>query len=392
MNELSSSELRRYSRHLLLPEVGLEGQAKLKQASVLLIGAGGLGSPLALYLAAAGVGRLGIVDDDVVDESNLQRQVLHGTSGVGKSKLESARERIADLNPHVHVETHNLRLTSANALGIFKQYDIVADGSDNFPTRYLVNDASRLAGIPNVYGSILGFEGQVAVFNYRDGPCYRCLFSEPPPPGLVPTCEEGGVLGVLPGVIGGLQANEVIKVLLGMGEIAAGRMLIYDALRLKFREVRLPRNKNCRLCGEAPQVTELIDYEVFCGLRPEQGSTAEEGHAPEVAVEEERKELSPTEYADMRATGREHILLDVRESFEIAIAEIKGALAISLGDLPSRANELDPNLSYVILCKSGGRSRRAQELLEARGFQSVLNLAGGINAWSRDVDPDVPLY
>ena len=375
---LSQDELLRYSRHLILPEVGLEGQRKIKAASVLLIGAGGLGSPLALYLAAAGVGRIGIVDFDVVDESNLQRQVLHGTSTVGRSKLESAKRRLADLNPCVRVDTYPERLSSENAMDVIRPYDIVADGTDNFPTRYLVNDACVLLGKPNVYGSIFRFEGQASVFDARVGPCYRCLYPDPPPPGLVPSCAEGGVLGVLPGVIGVIQGIETLKLLLGVGETLVGRLVLFDALAMRFRELQLRKDPACPLCGEKRTITELIDYEQFCGVAPE-------GHNAELAIT--ARELAPR-----RERGDDLVLIDVREPHEYEIAHIAGAVLIPLHSLPERMNELDSSREIVLHCKVGQRSMRALEQLHRAGFRKIKNLRGGIDAWSRDVDPTVPRY
>jgi len=378
---LSHEEIRRYSRHLILPEVGLEGQVKLKNARVLLVGAGGLGSPLALYLAAAGVGTLGIVDFDVVDESNLQRQVLHGTSQVGRSKLASARERIQDINPNVRVEGHETRLSSENALDLVRQYDLVADGTDNFPTRYLVNDACVLAGKPNVYGSIFRFEGQASVFAHADGPCYRCLYPEPPPPGLVPSCAEGGVLGVLPGVIGIIQATEAIKLILGKGEPLIGRLLLYDALDMRFRELKLKKDPACPVCGENPTVRELIDYEAFCGIGPETHEDA--AGVPEITVRD---------LAERVARGDDLVVLDVREPQEYAFARLPFTRLIPLGDLPGRLSELDSARDLVVHCRTGVRSAKAVELLQRAGFRKVWNLKGGIDAWSREVDPSVPRY
>ena len=378
---LSHEEIRRYSRHLILPEVGLEGQVKLKQARVLLVGAGGLGSPLALYLAAAGVGTLGLVDFDVVDESNLQRQVLHGTSAVGLPKLESARQRIRDINPNVTVETHETRLSSANALDLVKRYDLVADGTDNFPTRYLVNDACVLTGKPNVYGSIFRFEGQASVFAHADGPCYRCLYAEPPPPGLVPSCAEGGVLGVLPGVIGLIQATEAIKLILGKGEPLVGRLLLYDALAMSFRELKLKKDPACPVCGTNPTVRELIDYEAFCGLGPET-------HEAATGV----PEITAPELAARVARGDELLVLDVREPQEYAFARLPFSQLLPLGDLPRRVHELDSARDIVVHCRTGKRSAQAVEMLQQAGFRKVWNLKGGIDAWSREVDPSVPRY
>jgi adenylyltransferase/sulfurtransferase len=363
--DLSQDELLRYSRHLLLPEVGVEGQRRLRAASVLLIGAGGLGSPAALYLAAAGVGTLGLVDFDRVDLTNLQRQILHGTSSVGRPKLESAAERIGDLNPGVRVVTHAGRISRENALEIIGGYDIVVDGSDNFPTRYLVNDACVMLRRPYVYGSIFRFEGQASVFALANAPCYRCLYPEPPPPGLVPTCAEGGVLGVLPGVIGSIQALEAIKLILGAGESLVGRLLLFDALRLRFRELRLRRDPTCPICGDAPTIHALIDYEAFCGLGPVDGDG-------EVSADALRAE---------QAGGRRMTLLDVREPHEWAARRLDGATHIPLGELPGRLRELDTRLPVVAYCARGTRSRRAADLLRAAGFGDVRSLTGGIEGW-----------
>ena len=376
---LSREELQRYSRHLLVPEVGMDGQRKLKASSVLLIGAGGLGSPLALYLAAAGVGRIGIVDFDVVDYSNLQRQIIHFTSDVGKPKLESAREKLADMNPNIQIDLYDQPLSSENALELFKPYDVIIDGTDNFPTRYLVNDACVLLGKPNVYGSIFRFEGQASVFWAEHGPCYRCLYPEPPPPGLVPSCAEGGVLGVLPGAIGTIQATEAVKVLLGIGDPLIGRLLLYDALRMKFRELKLRKDPNCPVCGPNPTVTELIDYEEFCGIRPQT--------AAELALE-----ISPTQLNERIERGDDIVLLDVREPHEWDITHLEGAKLIPVGQIQSRANELSTADEIIVYCKGGTRSARAVQELQGLGFRRLKNLTGGINAWSRDVDPDVPLY
>lgn len=378
---LSAEELERYSRHLLLPEVGLDGQRRLKGARVLLVGAGGLGSPLALYLAAAGVGHIGLVDFDVVDVTNLQRQVLHGTTDVGRPKLASARDRIADVNPHVHVETYETHLTSANALEILRGYDVVADGTDNFPTRYLVNDACVLLGIPNVYGSIFRFEGQASVFATPDGPCYRCLFREPPPPGLVPSCAEGGVLGVLPGLVGTVQATEVIKLLLGTGEPLIGRLLLIDALRMRFRTLALRRDPECPACGTRT-LTELIDYEDFCGLRTPPGVVAGVG-VPEIG---------PAELAAWRERGDALELLDVREPGEWALGHLHGARHIPLASLGAALDALPRDRTIVVYCKVGGRSARAARQLLDAGFPRVWNLAGGILRWRDEVDPSLPAY
>ena len=376
--KLSHEEVLRYSRHLILPDVGVEGQRKLKAARVLLVGAGGLGSPAALYLAAAGVGTIGIVDFDVVDTTNLQRQILHGTQSVGIPKLESARQRIEDLNPNVHVETLETRLTSENALDIIREYDIVADGTDNFPTRYLVNDACVLLGKPNVYGSIFRFEGQASVFYAKEGPCYRCLYAEPPPAGLVPSCAEGGVLGVLPGIIGSIQALETIKLILGRGETLIGRLLLFDALRLKFRELKLERDPDCPVCGRNPTVTSLIDYEAFCGV------TAEPAY--------EGAEISALDLKAELDAGKPIVLVDVREPHEQEITQIDGARLIPLGELPDRLGELDDHAEIVTHCHHGGRSLKALEILHAAGFSKVRSLRGGIDAWAVNIDPEMPRY
>jgi len=380
--QLNRDEILRYSRHLIMPEVGMEGQLKLKQAKVLCIGAGGLGSPLALYLAAAGVGKLGIVDFDVVDYTNLQRQVMHGTSNVGRSKLESARERLEDINPYIEVETYETRLTSQNALDILRDYDIVADGTDNFPTRYLVNDACVLLGKPNVYGSIFRFEGQASVFYAPQGPCYRCLYPEPPPPGLVPSCAEGGVLGVLPGVVGCLQAMEAIKLIVGKGQPLIGRLLLFDALGMKFRELKLRKNLDCPICGTHPTITDLIDYEQFCGLRGEEHVPAAAG-IPEITAREVKKLMDAKE---------PFVLIDVREPQEYQICRIPGSKLIPLGEIPKRMNELNSADEIVVHCKVGMRSAQAVQLLMKAGFRKIHNLKGGILAWADQVDPSVPKY
>jgi len=377
---LTQPDLLRYSRHLILPEVGLAGQRRIKAASVLIVGAGGLGSPLALYLAAAGVGRIGLVDFDVVDESNLQRQVLHGTASVGRPKLESAKQRLADLNPGVRVDTYETRITSENAFDLIRPYDVVVDGTDNFPTRYLVNDACVLLGKPNVYGSIFRFEGQASVFDARIGPCYRCLYPDPPPPGLVPSCAEGGVLGVLPGVIGVIQGIETLKLILGVGETLVGRLLLFDALALRFRELKLRKDPACPLCGEHRTITALIDYEQFCGIAPE----AENGASD--------LEISARELAEKQERGDELLLIDVREPHEYEIARIPGSVLIPLNSLPERMSALDSSREIVLHCHHGQRSMRALELLHRSGFRKLKNLHGGIDSWSRDVDPTVPRY
>src|SRR2546421_6705457 len=377
---LSKEEVLRYSRHLIMPEVGMEGQLKLKAAKVLCIGTGGLGSPLALYLAAAGVGTIGLVDFDVVDFTNLQRQIIHFTSDVGRPKLDSAADKLHDLNPMIEIQKFEERLTSANALGLFKQFDIIVDGTDNFPTRYLVNDACVLTGKPNVYGSIFRFEGQASVFATKEGPCYRCLYPEPPPPGLVPSCAEGGVLGILPGLVGVMQATEVIKLILGKGEPLIGRLLLIDALAMKFRELKLRKNPDCPVCGTHPTVTRLIDYNQFCGIRGEEAPVT--SNVPEMQVEELKQKLD---------AGEDVFVLDVREPHEYQICNIGGHL-IPLGDLPKRINELDSSREIVAHCRSGTRSAKAVNFLRQAGFRKVHNLAGGILAWADRVDPKMPKY
>jgi molybdopterin/thiamine biosynthesis adenylyltransferase/rhodanese-related sulfurtransferase/molybdopterin converting factor small subunit len=377
--QLSHAEVLRYSRHLLLPEVGIGGQRKLKAARVLTIGAGGLGSPLSLYLAAAGVGTIGIVDFDAVDLTNLQRQIVHGTSTLGRPKLESAEARLTDLNPNVRIEKHETRLSSHNALEILREYDIVVDGTDNFPTRYLVNDACVLLGKPNVYGSIFRFEGQASLFYAKQGPCYRCLYSEPPPPGLVPSCAEGGVLGVLPGIIGSIQALEVIKWIIGAGDSLIGRLVLFDALKLRFRELQLRKDPACPICGDVPSIHELIDYEAFCGIGAE---PSYEG--PEITAEELRREL------DEKGTGL--VLIDVREPHEWEIAHIEGAQLIPLGQLPERLGDLDGHAEIVTHCHHGARSMKALGLLKGAGFNRVRSLAGGIDAWADRVEVGMARY
>ena len=378
--KLSNEEVQRYSRHLIMPEVGMDGQRKLKAARVLCIGAGGLGSPATMYLAAAGVGQLGIVDFDVVDYSNLQRQILHGTPDVGRPKLQSAKDRLHAINPGVHVETYETALSSQNALRLFESYDVIVDGTDNFPTRYLVNDACVLLGKPNAYGSIFRFEGQASVFAMQDGPCYRCMFPEPPPPGLVPSCAEGGVLGVLPGIIGTIQATEAIKILIGIGEPLVGRFLIFDALRMRFRELKLRRDPDCPVCGDRPTVRELIDYEQFCGVTavPQTGAPLEE-----TSVEGLKTRLDSED---------DLLLLDVREPQEYQICAIPGSTLIPLGELPGRLAELEGRRNIVVHCKSGVRSAKAVKLLREAGFSDTVNLKGGILAWIDRVDPSLPKY
>ncbi len=377
---LTPEEAQRYSRHLILPEVGITGQEKLKQSSVLCVGAGGLGSPLCLYLAAAGVGRLGIVDFDEVDITNLQRQILHSTADVGRPKLESAKETLEALNPHIDIVPHGVRLTSQNALELFRDYDVIADGTDNFATRYLVNDACILSGKPNAYGSIFRFEGQASVFGIPEGPCYRCLYPEPPPPGLVPSCAEGGVLGVLPGLVGTVQATEVIKLLLGEGKPLVGRLMLFDALEMRFREVRLRRDPSCPICGDSPTIHELIDYDQFCGV------------APAVEEPEEIGEITVQELKEEQDAGRDILVLDVRNPYELDICRLEGSYLIPLGELMERVAELNPNQDIVVHCKSGARSAEAIRRLKTRGFVKLRNLTGGILAWADQIDPAMPKY
>ena len=381
--ELTTDDLSRYSRHLILPEVGMEGQQKLKAARVLCVGTGGLGSPLALYLTAAGIGTLGLVDFDVVDSSNLQRQIIHSTKDIGRKKIDSAEEKLKALNPSINIVKHETMLTSANALDIIKDYDIVADGTDNFPTRYLVNDACVILKKPNAYGSIFRFEGQASVFATETGPCYRCLYPEPPPPGLVPSCAEGGVLGILPGLVGVIQATEVIKLILGKGEPLIGRLLLVDALSMRFRELKLRKNPECPVCGENPTVTQLIDYQHFCGIVPEtqQEKNVKNG-IPQISV----KELKAR-----RDAGEDFFLLDVREPYEYQIAQIGGTL-IPQGEVPNRLAEIPRDREIVVQCRSGARSQRIAEVLKQAGYNNVVNLAGGILAWSDEVDPSVQKY
>jgi molybdopterin/thiamine biosynthesis adenylyltransferase/rhodanese-related sulfurtransferase len=378
---LTKSEIQRYSRHLIMPEVGMEGQLKLKNAKVLCIGTGGLGAPLGVYLAAAGVGRVGLVDFDVVDNSNLQRQILFGTKDVGRPKIAAAADRLRDLNPEIQIDTFESRLTSDNALDLFKDYDIIVDGTDNFPTRYLVNDACVILGKPNVYGSIFRFEGQATIFAFPDGPCYRCLYPEPPPPGLVPSCAEGGVLGVLPGIVGSIQAAETLKLILGAGDSLVGRLLLFDALAMKFRELKLRKNPECPACGDHPTIKKLIDYEEFCGIRGEE--------AP--AMASTVPEITPKELKQRLDRGDDLFILDVREPHEYQICNIGGKL-IPLGEISRRAHELDSSREIVVHCRSGKRSAEAAEFLRGVGFRKLLNLKGGILAWSDDVDPTVAKY
>ena len=382
MPKLTADDMARYSRHILLPEVGMEGQQKLKAARVLCVGTGGLGSPLALYLAAAGIGMLGLVDFDVVDASNLQRQIIHSTKDIGRKKLDSAEEKLKSLNPALNVIKHEAMLTSANALDIFRDYDIIADGTDNFPTRYLVNDACVLTGKPNVYGSIFRFEGQASVFATKEGPCYRCLYPEPPPPGMVPNCAEAGVLGVLPGLVGVIQATEVLKLILGKGDSLAGRMLLVDALNMHFRELKLRKNSECPACGTKPTITQLIDYEQFCGVTPAAQESNLKNGIPQITVQELKQRID---------AGEDVQLIDVREPWEAQLAQIGGKL-IPKGDVPNRLAEIDRNREVVVHCKSGGRSQQIAELLKQSGYEKVANVAGGITAWSDQIDPKVPKY
>lgn len=380
---LSHEEILRYSRHLLIPDVGMEGQRKLKAASVLIIGTGGLGSPAALYLVAAGIGRIGLVDYDVVDRSNLQRQVIHGTSTVDQLKVESARNRMLDLNPDIQVDVYNQAFTSDNARGIAEPYDILLDGSDNFPTRYLTNDLCVLTGKPNIYGSVYRFEGQVSVFDARVGPCYRCLFPEPPPPGLVPNCAESGVFGVLPGTIGTLQATEVLKLILGIGEPLIGRLLLYNALDMSFEFVKLRKNPGCKICGTSSTVTQLIDYDEFCGVPGREVETGSAGA---------EWDITPAQLDQQLRSGTSVCLVDVRSPHELAISHIAGTRNIPLEQLAARSSELDPQDEIVLICKAGVRSTRALHILHGEGFQKLHNLKGGLNAWARDVDPSQPIY
>jgi molybdopterin/thiamine biosynthesis adenylyltransferase/rhodanese-related sulfurtransferase len=378
---LTAEELQRYARHLTLPNVGIEGQRRLKAARVLLVGLGGLGSPAALYLAAAGVGTLGLVDSDAVEFSNLQRQIIHGTKSVGKSKLDSAAARLADVNSEVALERHETRLTSANALSILADYDVVVDGSDNFPTRYLVNDACALLGKPDVYGSIHRFEGQVSVFWAARGPCYRCLYRDPPPPELVPSCEEGGVLGVLPGIVGTLQAAEAIKLILGVGEPLVGRLLVLDVLAMRFRELALTKDAACPLCGERPTVRSLIDYDAFCGAA-----------APQASKESVTMEVSATALKEELARGAKIVVLDVREPWESELCRIEGSVLVPMGELPERLEELDRGATIVTVCHKGSRSLQAARFLKASGFSNARSLRGGVEAWALDVDPGMTRY
>jgi adenylyltransferase/sulfurtransferase len=379
--ELSRDTIRRYARHIMLPEVGLEGQKKICSTSVLCIGAGGLGSPIAMYLAAAGIGRIGLVDDDTVDESNLQRQLLHGTEDIGRPKTDSAQDALRSLNPHVEVVPHRERITSVNALDLIRPYDIVVDGTDNFPTRYLTNDACVLLKKPNVYGSIFRFEGQASVFApHLGGPCYRCLYPEPPPPGAVPSCAEGGVLGVLPGVIGCLQATEILKLAAGIGTTLLGRLLVYDALEMKFRELRLRRDPHCPVCGEHPSITQLIDYDQFCGAKPQAEPLPM--HPDEVSVHDMKRAL---EDVTLRIN-----VVDIREPSEYAAAHVAGVMFLPMSEMQLRLDELDPNQSYYFHCRSGGRSMKLVQFLKQNGFKDVKSVAGGIHAWADTFDPEMP--
>ena len=386
---LNKDEILRYSRHLILPEVGMEGQLKLKNAKVLMVGAGGLGAPLGLYLAASGVGRIGVVDFDVVDYTNLQRQVIHGTKDVGRKKLDSAADSMLDINPYMTVDKFDTAITSENALDIIKDYDMVVDGTDNFPTRYLINDACVLLKKPNVYGSIFRFEGQATIFAYPGGPCYRCLYPEPPPPGLVPSCAEGGVLGILPGTIGLIQATEAVKLILGVGETLVGRLLLYDALAMRFRELKLRRNVECPVCGDHPSIHELIDYHQFCGVpNPAEVTPVAEQQAGYMSD----TEIDAVALKARLDRGDKFQFIDVREPNEYQIASIPGAKLIPLGDVPKRVGELDPNTEVIVHCKMGGRSAKACDFLRQSGFKNVKNMLGGITAWSDKIDPSVPKY
>ena len=380
--ELTPAEIQRYSRHLMIPEVGMEGQRKLKQSSVLIIGTGGLGSPVALYLAAAGIGRIGLVDYDVVDSSNLQRQVIHGSANIDHLKVESARQRMVDLNPYIQVDIYNQVFDSTNAEDISAGYELLVDGTDNFPTRYLVNDLAVISGKPYVYGSIFRFEGQVSVFDAQHGPCYRCLFPDPPPPNLVPSCSQAGVFGVLPGTIGTLQATEVIKLILGIGEPLVGKLLLYDALDSSLQTIRLRKNPKCKVCGPNPQITHLIDYDAYCGVPTR--DLPENHHTP--------YDLVPAQVASKIEQGELIKLLDVREPVELQISQIPGAINIPVGELAQRLDELDPSQEYVLFCRTGVRSERALGILHSAGYTKSSNLRGGINAWARDIDPDLPEY
>ncbi len=381
--DLSHTEILRYSRHLVIPEISLEGQMKLKAASVLIAGTGGLGSSVSLYLAAAGIGHIGLVDYDTVEISNLQRQIIHGESTLGRPKVESARERMLDVNCDIKVEIYNEILTSENAYRIAGPYDLILDCTDNFPTRYLINDLAVLTGKPNVFGAVFRFDGQVSVFNFNDGPCYRCVYPEPPPPGLVPSCAEGGVLGVLPGTVGTLQATETIKIILGIGETLSGKLLLYNALDMSFDFVKLRKNPNCKVCGSKPEITELIDYEEFCGTSMHNGNEGSAG---------EEWDITATELARQLNSGEDLTLIDVREPHELEISRIEGAILIPLGELAGRLSELDRAHKIILICKAGIRSTRALQMLHNAGFRKIKNLKGGVNAWSREVDPSLPTY
>ncbi|NTV36386.1 MAG: molybdopterin-synthase adenylyltransferase MoeB [Anaerolineaceae bacterium] len=383
MTELNQDEILRYSRHLLLPDVGLHGQQKLKNASVLIVGTGGLGSPIALYLAAAGVGRIGLVDYDLVDSSNLQRQVIHGTSTVNMEKVSSARARMLDLNPFIQVDIFNEIFTSKNAMQISKDYDILVDGTDNFPTRYLLNDLAVLSGKPYVYGSIFRFDGQISVFDARVGPCYRCLFPEPPPPGLAPSCSEGGVFGVLPGTVGTIQATEVIKLILGIGETLTGKLLLYDALDMSFQTVKLRKNPACKVCGTSPQITELIDYEAFCGVPTQRGDETSAGS---------QWDVTPLELAEKIKRGERIQIVDVRHPVELQVSSLPGAVVIPLEQLATRIDELDKNQETVLFCRTGSRAIRALGILTGAGFTQVRQLRGGINGWANEIDTSIRKY
>jgi sulfur-carrier protein adenylyltransferase/sulfurtransferase len=382
--DFSNDEIARYSRHLIMPEVTLDGQKRIKAASILCIGTGGLGSPIALYLAAAGVGRLGLVDYDVVDFSNLQRQILHGTDDVGRKKLNSAKDKIKAINPNVQVDLHDMLFRSENAMQVVRDYDIVIDGTDNFPTRYLSNDVCVLAKKPNIYGSIFRFDGQCTVFApHLGGPCYRCMFPEPPPPGMVPSCAEGGVLGVLPGIIGVMQAIEAIKLIIGIGDSLVGRLVSFDALKLRFREFKIRRDPNCPICGDHPTIHELIDYDQFCGIPQADAEAAREMEVPKITA---------VDLKDRMDRHERFVLVDVREPFEYEISRIPGSRLIPLGELPARLSELDSADDIVLQCKSGSRSAKALRILQEAGFRKLTNLEGGITAWAEDVDPSVPKY
>jgi molybdopterin/thiamine biosynthesis adenylyltransferase/rhodanese-related sulfurtransferase len=381
--ELTNEEILRYSRHLPIPEVGLEGQKKLKNSSVLIIGTGGLGSPVALYLAAAGIGKIGIVDHDEVETSNLQRQIVHGSSVIGKAKVLSAKKRLQDLNPQIEIKAYNETFTSENAFRIAKAYDVIVDGTDNFPTRYLINDVCVFLGVPNVYGSIFRFDGQVCTFFAKEGPCYRCLFPEPPPPGLVPSCADGGVLGILPGTIGTIQATETIKLLLGIGSNLVGKLLLYNALDMSFDFVNLKKNPNCKICGQNPEIIKLIDYDEFCGFPHKQEL--------ELPMKDESL-INPKELKWKLDQNENFILLDVREKYELEISSLKGSFHIPFGQLPQRLNELDDKQEIIIFCRTGVRSKKALDLLKGSGYKYVRHLEGGINSWAKNIEPDLPVY